>query len=166
MVLILKVPTGTQLYDYDCGAKCLQLVMQYYNVAVSYPGLLSRIPGCTEYGVSIDKIKNLARSYGFKAWSITNCSIDALEESINNRQPVIVLIQAWAHKNLKPNQWRNAGKGNRDYGHYAIVMGFDNDFIILRDPNIPRQIWMPVEEFLARWHGCNDRHSAIMLEKY
>jgi predicted double-glycine peptidase len=88
-----------------------------------------------------------------------------LEESINNRQPAIVLIQAWAHKNFKPNDWRNVGKGNRDYGHYAIVMGFDNDFIILRDPNISRQIRMSKEEFLARWHGGNDRCSAIMIEK-
>ena len=163
--MILRVPSGTQLHDYDCGAKCLQLVMQYYNVVVSYPILLSRIQGYEENGVSINKIKSLARSHGFKARSVTNCSINALEKSINSRQPVIVLIQAWAHKNLKPNDWRNVGKGSRDYGHYAIVMGFDMDFIILRDPNIPRQIRMSKEEFLARWHGGNDRHSAIMLEK-
>lgn len=163
--MILGVPSGTQLHDYDCGAKCLQLVMQYYNVAVSYPSLLSRVQDYKENGVSINKIKSLARSHGFKARSMTNCGINTLEESINNRQPVIVLIQAWAHKNLKPNDWRNVGKGNRDYGHYAIVMGFDNDFIILRDPNSPRRIRMSKEEFLARWHGGNDRHSAIMLEK-
>jgi len=163
--MILGVPSGTQLHDYDCGAKCLQLVMQYHSVAVPYPGLLSRVQAYKENGVSINKIKGLARSYGFRTRSVTNCSIKALEASINNRQPVIVLIQAWAHKNLKPNEWRNVGKGNRDYGHYAIVMGFDNDFIILRDPNIPRRKRMSKEEFLARWHGGNDRHSAIMLEK-
>lgn len=164
MEMILGVPSGTQLHDYDCGAKCLQLVMQYHNVDVAYPSL-SRVESDKENGVSINKIKSLARAYGFKARSVANCSINALEECINKRQPVIVLIQAWAHKNLKLNDWRNVGKGNRDYGHYAIVMGFDNDFVILRDPNIPRQIWMSKEEFLARWHGGNDRHSAIMLQK-
>jgi predicted double-glycine peptidase len=163
--MILRVPSGKQQHDYDCGAKCLQLVMQYYNVAVPYPGLLSRVQDYKENGVSINKIKSLARSYGFKARSVINCRINALEQSINNQQPVIVLIQAWAHKNLQPNDWRNVGKGNRDYGHYAIVMGFEDDFIILRDPNIPRRIRMSKEEFLARWHGGNDRHSAIMLEK-
>ena len=97
--------------------------------------------------------------------SVVNCGIGVLEDRINSRQPVIVLIQAWAHKNLRPNDWRNTGKGSRDYGHYAIVMGFEDDFVVLRDPNVPKQIWMTREEFLARWHGGNDRHSAILLEK-
>ena len=163
--MLLNVPSGTQLHDYDCGAKCLHLVMQYHHVGISYPSLLSRVQGCEENGLSISKIKSLARSYGFKTRSVVNCGIDALEKRINNRQPVIVLIQAWAHRNLKPNDWRNLGKGNRDYGHYAIVMGFDNDFVVLRDPNVPKQIWMRKEEFLARWHGGNDRHSAIILER-
>jgi len=161
--LILRVPSGTQQYDYDCGAKCLHLVMQYHNVDIPYVDLLSRIHGHEENGVPINKLKSLARSYGFKAKSVTNCAMQALEDYINKRHPVIVLIQAWAHKNLNLNEWRNVGKGNRDYGHYAIVMGFSNDFIILRDPNLPRQKWMSKEEFLARWHGCNDRHSAIII---
>jgi ABC-type bacteriocin/lantibiotic exporter with double-glycine peptidase domain len=165
MNLILEVPGGTQSHDYDCGAKCLQLIMQYHNVSVAYPSLLSRVQDDKENGVSINKIKSLARSYGFKARSAVNCRIRGLEERISNRQPVMVLIQAWAHKNLKPNEWRNMGKGSRDYGHYAIVMGFDDDFIILRDPNIPRRIRMTKAEFVARWHGGNDRCCAIMLEK-
>jgi len=163
--LILRVPSGIQLHDYDCGAKCLHLIMQYYNTDVSYTSLLSHVQSYKENGVPISKIKSLSRLYGFKAWSVVNCKMNALEQNINNRHPVIVLIQAWAHKNLKPNDWKNVGKGNRDYGHYAIVIGFDDNFIILRDPNIPRRIRMSKEEFLARWHGDNDRHSAIMLEK-
>jgi ABC-type bacteriocin/lantibiotic exporter with double-glycine peptidase domain len=163
--MLLNVPSGTQQHDYDCGAKCLHLVMQYHNVDVPYPGLLSRVHGCEENGLSISKIKSLARSFGFKTRSVVNCRMKELEDRINNRQPVIVLIQAWAHKNLRPNDWRNVGKGSRDYGHYAIVMGFDDDFIVLRDPNVPKRIWMRKEEFLARWHGGNDRHSAIMLER-
>jgi ABC-type bacteriocin/lantibiotic exporter with double-glycine peptidase domain len=163
--MILGVPGGTQLYDYDCGARCLHLVMKYHNVDISYSDLLLRTAGCEEYGVPINQIKSLARAYGFKARSIVNCSIQALEQSIYKRHPVIVLIQAWAHKNFSLNDWRNVGKGNRDYGHYAVVMGFESDFIILRDPNKPRQIWMTREEFLARWHGCNDRHTAIMIER-
>ena len=163
--MLLNVPSGTQLHDYDCGAKCLHLVMKYHNVIVPYPSLLSRVHGCEENGLSIAKIKSLARSYGFKTRSVVDCCFDTLEERINNRQPVIVLIQAWAHKNLRPNDWRNMGKGSRDYGHYAIVMGFHNDFIVLRDPNVPKQIWMCKEEFLARWHGGNDRRCAIMMEK-
>jgi ABC-type bacteriocin/lantibiotic exporter with double-glycine peptidase domain len=165
MDLSLNVPSGTQLHDYDCGAKCLQLVMQYHNVDIPYPNLLSRVQGYKENGVSINKIKSLARSYGFKAHSVVNSGIDALEQSISNRQPVIVLIQAWAHKNLKPNEWRKMGKGSRDYGHYAIVMGFCDNLVILRDPNSPRRIRMPKEEFMARWHGGHDRCCAILLEK-
>ena len=163
--MILAVPSGKQQHDYDCGAKCLHLVMRYHNTDILYSNILSQVQSFKEDGVSINKLKGLARSYGFKAWSVVNCSMAALENSINQGRPVIVLIQAWAHKNLKPNDWRNVGKGNRDYGHYAIVMGFEGDFIILRDPNLPRRKRMSQEEFLARWHGCNDRHSAIMLER-
>jgi len=163
--MLLSVPSGTQLHDYDCGAKCLQLVMQYHNVIVPYPDLLSRVHGCEENGLSISSIKTLARSFGFKTRSRVNCSMDMLEERINKRQPVIVLIQAWAHKNLRPNDWRNVGKGSRDYGHYAIVMGVEGDFVVLRDPNCVKQIWMTKEEFLARWHGGNDRCSAIFVNR-
>lgn len=164
--MVLSVPGGKQLHDYDCGAKCLHLVMRYHKVDIPYPGLLSRVRGCEENGLSISQIKGLARSYGFKARSVTDCCFDTLEDKINNRQPVIVLIQAWAHKNLKPNDWKNTGKGSRDYGHYAIVIGFDSNFIVLRDPNVSKQIRMCKEEFLARWHGGNDRRCAIMLEKH
>lgn len=163
--MILKVPSGTQVYDYDCGTKCLHLVMQYHNVYVPYADLLERILGDREYGVSVNKMKRLARSYGFRAWSMVNCSIDTLKEHLNNRRPVIVLIQAWAHKNLRPNDWKKAGKGNRDYGHYAIVMGLEDNYVILRDPNVPRRIRMTREEFLARWHGDDSRHTAIIIEK-
>jgi ABC-type bacteriocin/lantibiotic exporter with double-glycine peptidase domain len=163
--MLLNVPSGTQSHDYDCGAKCLHLVMQYHNVDIPYPTLLSRVHGCQEYGLSIAKIKSLARSYGFKTRSIVNCGIDALEDKINQHQPVIVLIQAWAHKNLRPNDWRNVGKGSRDYGHYAVVMGFDDDFIVLRDPNAVKQIWMRKEEFVARWHGGDDQGCAILIHR-
>jgi ABC-type bacteriocin/lantibiotic exporter with double-glycine peptidase domain len=163
--MILGVPSGTQLYEYDCGAKCLHLVMQYHNVDIPYPDILSRIESDREWGISVNKMKRLARLYGFKARSAVNFSLGTVEESINRKQPVIVLIQAWAHKNMTLNDWKNVGKGNRDYGHYAVVMGFDDGSVILRDPNISKQIWMTREEFLARWHGGNDRHCAIMIEK-
>lgn len=163
--MLLSVPRGTQLYEFDCGAKCLHLIMQYYNFDVPYTSLLSHVNGCRENGLSIGLIKSLARSYGFKARSLINCSMDILEERIRNKQPVIVLIQAWAHKNLKPNDWRNMGKGNRDYGHYAVVMGFDDDFIVLRDPNSLKQLRVRKDEFLARWHGGNDRHCAIFITR-
>jgi predicted double-glycine peptidase len=139
--------------------------MQYHNVDIPYVNLLSRAQGYEQWGLSINKMKSLARSYGFKARSVANCTVKALERCIENHQPVIVLIQAWAHKNLTLNDWRNVGKGNRDYGHYAIVMGFEDDSIVLRDPNTFKQIRMSREEFLARWHGGNDRHTAIMLWK-
>lgn len=163
--MILNVPSGKQQHDYDCGARCLHLVMQYHNMDIPYVNILEQVQNYKENGVSINKLKSLARSYGFKAWSVVNCSMAALEERIKSGHPVIVLIQAWAHKNLKPNDWKNVGKGNRDYGHYAIVMGFEDDFIILRDPNLHGRKRMSKAEFLARWHGDNDRHSAIMLEK-
>ena len=54
-------------------------------------------------------------------------SISEIQKYIDEKKPVIVLIQAWSnyptnyHKNFK-------------YGHYVIAIGYDENYLYFKDP--------------------------------
>lgn len=74
-------------------------------------------------------------------------SLDRLKKYINDGQPVIVVMQAWAEYPLE--KYRTSF----DSGHYAVVTGYDAKNIYFMDPYTPgNYAFLPAEDFEARWH--------------
>jgi predicted double-glycine peptidase len=162
--MIIRMPSGRQTYDFDCGAKSLQLVMAYHGIDVREDVLIKELE-CDEFGTLVRNIRRVAEKYGLKPLMKRGMSLVELEKHIDSLHPVIVLVQAWADRYLTVEDWKVAN----EFGHYVVVIGYQDDKIIFEDPASFPRTWMTQKEFLARWHYTDIRtgkkmdHLAIVL---
>ena len=77
-----------------------------------------------------------------------------------NKQPVIVLLQAWSEKELTDEQWKKTD----DYGHYSIVIGITKNKIYFNDSLSFSKAWLTTKEFMNRWHGDGKKRFAIFVK--
>jgi ABC-type bacteriocin/lantibiotic exporter with double-glycine peptidase domain len=162
--VVIDLPTGRQTFDFDCGAKALQIVMAYYGVDVREDELLEELR-CDQHGTPLENMIYVAEKYGFQVAASNGVSLDTVKQYLDAKHPVIVAVQAWAQRYMTLEDW----KVDYDDGHYVIVIGYDDRIIIFEDPASFRRTWMTEEEFLVRWHDIDPRtqqkfeHFAMVL---
>lgn len=149
---MIDLPIGRQTFDFDCGAKALQLVMAYYGVDIREDELIKRLK-TNKYGTSIKNMISVAKKEGFKVFAKSGVSLATLKQYLDKKQPVIVLVQAWAERYMTLEDW----KEDITDGHYVIVIGYNDNIIVFEDPASFRRTWMTEEEFMVRWHDVNPR---------
>jgi len=154
MTVVLNLHTGRQTYDYDCGAKALQLVMAYYGVDVREDELIKRL-GSGKDGTRVEKMIAVAEAEGFRVYAREHWPLCQVKQYLEKGHPVIVLLQAWAEKRLTIKEWLK----NYDDGHYAILIGHDRGVLLFEDPASFRRTWLRESEFLARWHDLDPLHN-------
>ncbi len=157
---MIDLRIGRQTFDFDCGAKALQMVMEYYGVEKREDILIKEL-GTDTRGTSVESMISVAEKKGFKVYSATGVSLQQLKQFVDEGYPVIVLLQAWAERYMTLEDW----KADNDDGHYAIVIGYNGNVIIFEDPSSIRRTWLTEEEFLARWHDVDPR-TKIRLEHF
>ena len=147
---MIKLRIGRQTFDFDCGAKALQLVMEYYGIDIREDELLKELKTGNE-GTSYANIISVAEKNGFEVFASNGVSLEQLMDFVDRGYPVIVIVQAWADRYMTLEDW----KSNFDNGHYAVVIGHQDHVIIFEDPSSIHRTWMSEEEFLARWHDID-----------
>jgi len=161
---MIDIPGGRQSFDFDCGAKALQLVMAYYGVEISEGNLIIELKSDNK-GTSVDNMIAVAEKHGFEVIAKCGISLETVKQYVEKDIPVIVLVQAWAERYMTLEDW----KKDYDDGHYAIVIGYRDNVIVFEDPASFRRTWLTEEEFLARWHDVNPKtkeefdHFAMVL---
>jgi ABC-type bacteriocin/lantibiotic exporter with double-glycine peptidase domain len=161
---MIDLPTGRQTYDFDCGAKALQIVMAYYGIDVREGELMEELK-CDSDGVPVRNMISVAEKKGVQVVAKCEVSLDTVRRYVDENHPVIVLVQAWAERYMTLKDWR---EDNED-GHYAIVVGYNGYAIVFEDPASFRKTWMTEEEFISRWHDVDPRtkerldHFAMVL---
>lgn len=161
---MIDLPTGRQTYDFDCGAKALQIVMAYYGIDVREDELMEELK-CDSDGVPVRNMISVAEKKGVQVVAKCEVSLDTVRRYVDENHPVIVLVQAWAERYMTLKDWR---EDNED-GHYAIVVGYNGYAIVFEDPASFRKTWMTEEEFISRWHDVDPRtkerldHFAMVL---
>ena len=148
--MIIDLPTGRQAFDFDCGAKSLQIVMAYFGLDVSEGELLEELK-CSSEGCSIKNMIRFARMKGFRVIARCGVTLNRVKYYLDKRIPVIVLLQAWAEIPMTLEQWEN----DFDDGHYVIVVGYNDSIVVFEDPASFRKTWLTEEEFLIRWHDAD-----------
>jgi predicted double-glycine peptidase len=156
-IKIINLHSGKQFYNYDCGPKALQTVMHYYGEDVDSNELIEAL-GTTEDGTPPEEMIRVAKQYGFTVKSGTNWSLKQVKQYVDEGTPVIVLLQAWADRQMTLDEWRR----DWDNGHYAIIIGLNKDMLLFEDPASIRRTWLREREFLARWHDMHPKSG----EKY
>ena len=160
---MIDLPIGRQTFDFDCGAKALQVVMAYYGIAVREDELIGELK-CDADGVPVQNMVSVAEKRGFSVVAECGVSLETVKRYVDENHPVIVLVQAWAERYMTLEDW----KEDNDDGHYVIVTGHHGYIIVFEDP-ASFGTWMTEEEFIARWHDVDPRtkekldHFAMVL---
>lgn len=149
---MIDLPSGRQSYDYDCGVKALQLVMAYYGLDTPEGKLLKELKSDNN-GTAVQNMIAVAEKRGFQTISRTDFTLDEVKLYVDKKHPVIVLLQAWAEKNMTLDDWRNS----MEHGHYVIVIGYQDNIMVFEDPSSFKKTWLTEEEFLVRWHDVDPK---------
>jgi len=161
---MIDLPIGKQTFDFDCGAKALQLVLTYYGMDVREDELMKQL-GTGKDGTPAKNMIAVAREKWGRVFAEVGVSLETLKEYVDRHIPVIVLVQAWADKYMTLADWRE----DTHDGHYAIAIGHQDGILVFEDPWSYRRTWLTDEEFLARWHHVEPRtgerleHFAMVL---
>jgi predicted double-glycine peptidase len=143
----IDFPSGRQTFEFDCGAKALQLVMAYYGVDIREGDLILKLR-TDQQGTRPADMVRVAESYGFTASVQLDCSLTRLKQYIDYRTPVIVVLQAWSDHYMSYADWRNTN----EHGHYAVAIGYDEHIVLFEDPAAVSHTWLTIRDFLNRWH--------------
>lgn len=149
---MIDLPSGRQTFDFDCGAKALQLVMAYYGVEVREDELMRELK-CDIYGTPLQNMISMAEKKRFRVVAKCGFSLEEIKQFVDAKHPVIVLVQAWAERYMTLEDWRE----DNEHGHYVIVIGYHGYAIVFEDPASFRRTWMTEEEFIVRWHDIDPR---------
>lgn len=126
-----------------CGPASLKIVFDYYGVEKSEQEIV-RLAGTTQdLGTDDEGIKKAAENLGFKVEIKNEASFEDIQDWLDKKVPVIV-------------NWFT--RGRIDYseedvpdGHYSIVVGLDDEFIYLQDPEIGKLRRITRDNFMKVW---------------
>ncbi|MBU2053896.1 MAG: C39 family peptidase [Proteobacteria bacterium] len=149
---MIQLHIGRQTFDFDCGPKALQTVMAYYGVETREDKLMKAL-GTGQEGTPVSAMIALSEQYGFRVEAGEHWNLQDVKRFVDEGNPVIVLLQAWANRYMSLAEWR------KDYedGHYAIVIDHAKGVLLFEDPGSFRRTWLREREFLARWHDIDTR---------
>jgi len=152
---LIPVPMTYQAYDYTCGVAALQSILYYYGRSFRHDELAKVLEPHPLNGTNYGKVAGFARSLGFQVDVRTNMTIEDLKKLIDDRKPVIVLIQAWPES---PVWWSESW----EEGHYAVAIGYDKNNVYFMDPStIGHYTFIHIPEFLDRWHDMDGQEKLI-----
>jgi len=160
----LDFPLSKQPNGYSCGHAVTQMLCKFYGIDIRIDDIGAQYTNKkNKYGLTPDMIKDTLNKNGLKAKILEDLDVDIIKHTyIDNNIPVIVEFQAWddTEKNLE--------KQNKN-GHYAVVIGYTENYLFLSDPSLNSRGHIKIEDFEKRWHDINhdkfDKKLAIVVDK-
>src|SRR3989344_8651675 len=133
-----------------CGPASLKIVLEYYGINKSEDELSQLCKFKKGLGVDDKGIKSATEKLGLKAVIKNNSSFKDIEKWLKKEVPVIV-------------DWFT--RGRTDYrdssvadGHYSVVMGLDDSFIYLQDPELGTMRKIKRDDFMRVWFDFKGEH--------
>ena len=153
---LILIPLTRQSTDSTCGVAAVQSILAYYGDEIREDNLAKALGSDPKTGTDYKRVLEYAKSKGYEATAYTDMTLKQLQEFISKGQPVICALQAWSDKPASYSEdW--------DDGHYAIVVGYDNDRIYFMDPStLGNYTYIPTAEFLKRWHDIDQRGEKLI----
>lgn len=149
---LIHVPTVRQGTNYTCGVASLQSILMYYGID-SREDKLSKSLNVNGDHARADEIKSYSESIGFKVTQLHNMTAGELRKQIDKKNPVMICLQAWEDEGTTSEQYKNIW----DAGHWVVVIGYDKNNFYFMDPStMGNYTYIPVNEFLVRWHDKED----------
>lgn len=153
----VRTPLVRQPDGYTCGVAALQSVLHYYGVFVRYDKLATALGADPERGTHYQRMAAYAQASGLDVTIFTEMALNSLRQRVDAGVPVIVALQAWGDSpgSAYVDAW--------DEGHYAVVVGYDQNRFYFMDPStLGNYTYIATEEFLTRWHDCYEEAGATI----
>ncbi|HRY36254.1 MAG TPA: C39 family peptidase [Candidatus Magasanikbacteria bacterium] len=126
-----------------CGPSSLKIVFDFYGLNVTESSLAKLCKTTREHGTSIENLEKTVKKFGFKFKIQDKSSFEDIKKWLEKGVPVIV-------------DWFT--RGRNDYadsevadGHYSVVVGLDDKFIYINDPEIGRIRKIKKVDFMIVW---------------
>ena len=169
---IIDVPPHIQERLWSCGAAALTSFLHFHNFNVSESYLRQHLGFDEKFGTSIFDIGNLLLNKFNVCLNIEKFSLQDIKISIKNGFPILLPIQAYAgfpidelEKNYEFNKrideyekeypvpsFKCDYKLENSYGHFAVAIGYNDEYLCFVDPSIKFLGILSYNDFLDRWH--------------
>ncbi|MSU54295.1 MAG: hypothetical protein EXS48_00445 [Candidatus Staskawiczbacteria bacterium] len=136
-------PFQETLFKSMCGPASLKMVFDYYGIEKSEEEI-AKLAGTTDdLGTDDQGIKKAAEELGFTVEIKNESSFEDIQVYLSKKTPVIV-------------NWFTRGRIDYDDsqvpdGHYSVVVGLDDEFIYLQDPEIGKLRKIERDDFMKVW---------------
>ncbi len=153
---LIRVPLVRQSKNYTCGVAPLESVLGYSRQSIPEGKLAERLKTTEAGGTHYRNMVRFARNHGYMVRKVLDMALEDLEQWIDRRRPVIVVIQAWADPPVDyPHDWND--------GHYVVAVGYDDENFYFMDPSTPgHYAFISRVEFLERWHDKDDTTGEVL----
>lgn len=150
MELLSVKPFQQTMDSGTCGPASLKIVLGFYGLGKT-ENELAKLCGTTkEMGTSAEALRDVAEKFGFTVEIKNNCEFEYLQKWLDKKVPVIV-------------DWFTRGRSDYDDsgvadGHYSVVVGLDDEFIYLQDPEIGGLRKIGREDFMKVWFDFSGKY--------
>ncbi len=126
-----------------CGPASLKMVLDYYGLEKSEAELAVLCGSTKEMGTSEEQIRKAAESLGFTVETKQQATFEDIQQWLDKKVPVIV-------------DWFTRGRMDLDAsevadGHYSVVVGLDDTYIYIEDPELGSMRKIKREDFMVVW---------------
>lgn len=133
-----------------CGPASLKMVFDYYGYEKSEKDIAEMCGTTNELGTSAEGIQKAVEEMGLRSEIKDNSSFEDIQKWLDKKVPVIV-------------NWFTRGRidypeENVPDGHYSVVVGLDEKFIYLQDPEIGKLRKIEKDDFMKVWFDFKGKY--------
>jgi len=144
----LTIPYSKQHTEYSCGPASLKMVLTFLGDKKSEKSLIREAHTDDIKGTSHKWMIDTAVREGFYCYVNSFSSIDEIKHFLSLEYPVII----------------NFTEPSENVGHYAVVVGYRQNEIIINDPWNGKDFSIPIDDLIDRWYDRTTKsHGWIMV---
>ncbi len=144
----LKLPYFKQHTEYSCGPTSLEMVLGFFSDKKSEKFLIKKAHTDKVEGTKHKWMIDTSIREGFYCYVNSHSTIHEIKHFIVIGFPVIV----------------DFTESSEEIGHYAVVVGYKGNKIIMNDPWNGRNFSITEDDFTERWHDrLTKSHGWIMV---
>jgi predicted double-glycine peptidase len=127
-----------------CGPAALRAILNFYGLKISEQALGRKSKTSIKEGTDPENLITAVKSFGWHGFWKENATVSDIRYFLKQGKPVLV-------------DWFSL-YGEHYEGHYSVIIGMDNQYIFLADPEIGRIRKVLKEAFKKVWFDFEGPH--------